>query len=237
MSRMRRNNLDSITASGVFSDGRDEIPSKRGLPMTVIASLRESATSILIAADSGRAELLGHPPQIFASKVDNKLQKHSKAALAWGTAGSASIGVDQFGRWLENFRWPPTSWEDFKDQATHELAELNAKVRQSVLFAGAKPEYFDVASALVVGWLNGKPQVLEISDRGTSYVIDDKFYAIGSGALSARIIDRAFTAAGLDKPPVERLLLNMRLVCEVASYCAEPIHIWRVESAGVTEIM
>jgi hypothetical protein len=193
--------------------------------MTVIATMLENERSIL------------HPSETpLKSKVNNKLQKHDAAPLAWGTAGSMNIGIDRFGEWLKHYQWPPTDWASFETEVANKLSELNAEEKEYILLAKAKPEYYDVANALVVGWLNGSPRILELTCRGTSNIINENFYAIGSGGLNAKIIDKAFDFAMLNKPPLEKLRLNLKVVCETDLYCAEPIHIWRVEPDGITEL-
>lgn len=60
--------------------------------MTIIAALRESDDSILIAADSARTET----PSGFRKIVDDKLQKHPSAPIAWGGAGNPHIAINGF---------------------------------------------------------------------------------------------------------------------------------------------
>lgn len=147
-----------------------------------------------------------------------------------------SVGIDRFGEWLGNYQWPPTDWSSFQTEVANKLSELNLNEKESISLTGARPEYYDSAEALVVGWFNDISRIFEITTRGSSDVIRENFHAIGSGGLYAKVIDRAFEVARLNKPTVERLHLNLQVVCQTAQNCEEPIHIWRVEPTGITKL-
>jgi hypothetical protein len=61
-------------------------------PMTVIAALKESPDSILIAADSQQMEV--EATEQVRHLTSHKLQVHPKLPIAWGVYDNVSIGVE-----------------------------------------------------------------------------------------------------------------------------------------------
>jgi len=199
-------------------------------PVTIIATLRESDTSILIAADSGGVE---EPPGIRI-QFPIKLRKHTTAPLAWGYTGNPTIG-DDFTDWLRDYEWPPTSWRTFRDDAIRYLATLNGKQRELVELSRAKPGEGDTAQILLAGWLD-RPEILELNDRGlaTSYS-DDQFQAVGAGKPVALIA--YWVLEGVIPSPLEKMKLIMAVASQMTPKCDPPVNIWRVTAEGITDIL
>jgi len=198
-------------------------------PVTIIATLRESDTAVLIAADSGGMETPGN----IRIQFPIKLRKHSTASLAWGYTGNPTIG-DDFTDWLKAYEWPPTSWRTFRDDAIRYLATLNGKQRELVELSRARPGEEDTAQVLLVGWL-GRPEILELDDRGlaTSYS-DDQFHAVGTGKVVALIAYKALE----DEPssPLEKMERIMGVASRMTPKCDPPVHIWRVTAESITGV-
>lgn len=107
--------------------------------------------------------------------------------------------------------------------------------RKQIYSSGANIEYRHLAQALIVGWLNGVPGILELDELGQSYrvVPEERFHAIGSGAHDFKLINRVFDALNVDNTLLDRLQLSMELTADGAPYCERPIHIWRVTAKSI----
>src|SRR5688572_5096903 len=118
-------------------------------PMTIIAAMRESETSILIAVDSQQLETPGNIP----SFTDTKLQWHPSIPLAWAVADNATIGM-RFSEIVKKLQFPPNiNWDSLEDQLNKQLSTLNKKQREHCKRAGVNPAPEELASVLVAGFL------------------------------------------------------------------------------------
>lgn len=141
--------------------------------VTVIAALL-FPNAILMASDS--KEL-----QIGLAKSVPKLEHIVDPPIAWAGAGELEI-IQDFTRWLKAGSWITVDWEEFRQQARTELNRLNMGKRASIRQSGSRPKSSDTASVLFAGYLQGVPNILEISDKGESYFWSERHYAaIGSG--------------------------------------------------------
>ena len=197
--------------------------------MTVITVLRESEDSILIAADSGGHESPG-PTRI---RIPDKLKRHPLVPVAWAGAGGDSIG-ERFTGWLQDEGLE--NWNNCRSDAGNKFAELIGDVVQRISISQRRPARPDeLAQALLVGWLDSQPQIIELDDRGvdTSYLVEG-FHAIGAGKLYAYTAHRTLQRYRLR--PLSRLNRIMRIAATMAVQSDLPIHIWRVTSEGIQEV-
>ena len=197
-------------------------------PMTIIAAMRESDASILIASDTEGTEEGG-------IRLNNrrKLRHHPHAPIAWGCSGNITIGIEDFAPWLESYNWPPADWRTFRRQTTETLAKLNAEQRQLVQLSGVRLQESDTANCLLVGWLN-HPEIYEFNDRGIATAYWERgFQAIGTGKLYAWTAYKTLQHCdGLE--PLQVMMIIMHIVVTTAPECGFPYHIWRVTEKGIT---
>ena len=191
--------------------------------MTIITALRESGESILIGADNGYVE-----SEVIILDSTNKLKKHPKESIAWATSGNPTIGEVDFCRWLQSYNYLSSDWNTFEKEAIFELSRIIGEHRKLVKLSGAKenPEH-DTAECLLVGWIDGTPEICNFGDAGKvqSY-LSDGFCAIGKGTIPAWITNEAIKRIeGIS--PLTRLNVVMSTVVKNLlggqRYC-----IWRV---------
>lgn len=197
-------------------------------PMTIIAVMWESDSSILIAANSGQTDM---PEELRSIHLD-KLQSHLIAPLAWGATGNTTIG-ERFGEWLKNYEWPPQDLIVFQDELATALAKLNGKQREIIKLAGGEAKEDNLCSVLVAGWLNA-PFAFEIDDFGQITPINKEhnFSAIGSGGPHAKLIHAAYTIGPVtvNASALDKMGIILDIAAQKAHHCDPPIHIWRVTS-------
>jgi hypothetical protein len=114
------------------------------------------------------------------------------------------------------------------------LRSLNNRRRQQEAPSSGKPEYFYLASALIVGWLNGFPQVMEIDDHGRSFFVDREqgFHAIATGAFYFRLISKVLDVVKPEMKPLARLRLGMELTADTVVYCENQFTSGALPKAG-----
>jgi hypothetical protein len=198
-------------------------------PMTIVAAMRESATSILLAGDSGAREGV----DIKLGSL-HKLRSHPKNCLAWGISGNVAVGFEDFTPWLESYNWPPSDWKTFRDQAIDKLSELNGAQRRLAIKAEIKPDDNHVADCLVVGWLD-HPEIYLLGADGIAQSYSDMaFEAIGSGAVNAWLAHMTLQHIS-SVPKLIELQIIMDVVTKTAPFCAAPFQIWRITKDGIWE--
>ena len=72
------------------------IPWSGEYPVNIVAFMRESEDSLLLAADSQFTN-----EDIRMTK--SKLRRVSSQQIAWSSAGNPSIGLDDFGVWVNTY--------------------------------------------------------------------------------------------------------------------------------------
>ena len=196
--------------------------------MTLIAAMKESDTSLLIAADSAVRETPGNIPLTAIQK----LRKHQSAPLAWGCSGDTEVG-DRFDAWMGTIPWPPTDWQQFSDRCADTLAELNGQVRKRATLAGGDPYRIAGTDLLVVAWFD-EPQILEVDSWGkVAQYGSNAFHAIGSGKQIAYIAFATVKVFG-GVTPLDKFRHLSGIATRTANDCDFPVHIWRVTPSGVT---
>ena len=144
--------------------------------MTVIAAwmLRDA---VLIASDSNvRTDRAYDTPSVKLRRVDDLL-------IVWAGTGEDEP-IDDFRRWLSRSRWTSqTGWSEIRASTKAALAGINAAKRESMKTAGVRAKRRDLAKVLMAGYAAGEPNILELTERGESYLLEEKgFGVIGSGA-------------------------------------------------------
>jgi len=120
--------------------------------------------------------------------VTTKLFQVDSLPIAWAGAGELAV-LDGFNRWIDAYSWEDRAdWVSFRVSATEALNMLNKAKRQSMRAAGVRPKSRDLGRILVAGYINGVPNILEITNQGESYLHGKRgFAAIGSGENHFRI--------------------------------------------------
>jgi len=200
-----------------------------GKYMTLIAALKESDDSVLIASDSAITE---YPGGILTDSI-NKLRKHSREGLVWGTSGDRETG-SRFDQWMSNVEWPPDSWDTFSDKCANYLASLNGKLRERMRTAGVNEEEIkkSVIDVLVVSYFQTM-HILELESDGkeTNY---NNFHAIGTGKIFAWVSYK--TIEPINGTSIDKFKIITQVATKVTNDCDFPIHIWRLTKDGVIEI-
>jgi 20S proteasome alpha/beta subunit len=149
--------------------------------MTIIAAMA-FPDYILFGSDSRQTE------EGLVSTT-NKL-RHITACqtLVWGGSGESGI-LDTYEQWVNN---QPADlfadWETLHKVASKELNRINKAWRRSIREAGSRPQKDDLGNALFVGYLDGEPELLEITDKGEWYFhLKKGFAAVGSGEAHFKI--------------------------------------------------
>ena len=216
--------------TGEYNSGNNtaiEIP-KLDMGLTVIVAIKESDSSVLLAADG---EVLEGDA---IREVKAKLRKHPSAPLAWGATGNTTIDYD-FTKWLQEYAWPPSNEDVFREQLINKLSELNGKQRELTSLAKAQIKEDYLCSVSLVGYLN-KLMLLELDDVGRASLYDGiGFQAIGSGKGHAWIAYKMLKTAS-DLSQLNKLKIIMQTVITTAPRCGLPIEIWRVTEKGIETI-
>lgn len=193
----------------------------------------ETETTILIAADTCERDVTTK----MRSQFLHKLQHHPSAPLAWGTAGNPAIGVDLFGKWLLDYKWPPENRMSFQETIASKLAEFNGKQRERSRLAGVESSESELASAIVVGLLEG-PFIVEINDRGLLTPIDQTrgFFAIGTGAGHAALVYEVFREFQFPGDNLAKMRYITTFAAKKAFDCELPLVLRRVTDAGIENL-
>lgn len=197
-------------------------------PMTIIAAMKESETSILIAVDSQQTQTPGNIP----SFTDTKLQWHPSIPLAWGVADNATIGM-QFSETVKKLQFTPDiSWDSLADQLNKQLSTFNKKQREHCKRAGVNPAPGELASVLVVGFLGSEGRIFEIDDKGVFVIMPHGFHAIGSGRVCASIAQRILSFLPARSTVEAELKAITAATAELINTCGPPVHWGRVTPDG-----
>lgn len=200
-----------------------------GCPMTVIAAMQETDSTLLLAGDRGGKETPG-----IWTQFPCKLTERPNTSLAFGWAGNPTL-AEAFQSWF--LASQALTWEDFIVDAVEQLAGINGNARRLVTKAGVKPTNDHVVTVLVVGWLDGVPNIIEIDNEGQWFsYLQQGFQAIGSGKLAVQ-----FGYDALKEVDFQPSHFKMLRIMEVAAMrmpdCGVPIDIWRLPKDGKIEVL
>lgn len=195
--------------------------------MTVVAALN-CGDCYIICSDSKATDL-------NLSFLSVKLEYINCPPVCWASSGDSALG-QEFDLCVRGIDWSKASWEEVKKITEAEVARLNGKWRRLQRVAGKKPDPFDVANALIVGFVQGEGRILKLTDRSPGEFITARFAAVGSGephAFIAYLVLRKL----LDPPlPHERRTIEaiVSLTTEMNSQqCGLPIQTLQVSPEGV----
>lgn len=206
--------------------------------MTLIATLRcKQPDSIVVAADSGVSD---HTSLRWREEkldyFDVPLASGQKAPLVWGYSGAAEIGQD-FARWLKNQAQNyAADWDTFKEHATRALAVLNGRKRERLSHARVPEQENHTATVLLAGHIDQALKVLEIGSDATPTLVDHSFYAIGTGALAARVSYEICRELRPEKEDEVLLRFVMARSISMTGGCDFPVRLLRVSADGVKEL-
>lgn len=192
--------------------------------MTIVAFMRETPDSLLLAADSQFTS-----GDIRMSK--SKLRQITNQQIVWSSAGNPSIGLDEFGGWLNTYDFSGSVWASFINHATNKLSELNGAQRKRTELSGGewKPEEY-AAEVLIVGWIVDKAGAYILSNDGRLIdVLDYGFDAIGTGAKYAKIALWATELCGEKQDNLKTLKIVMRVIAEHVQDCCLPVELCRIK--------
>lgn len=198
-------------------------------PMTVIAAMRESEDSLLIAVDSQYIEMPGKIP--FAT--DTKLQSHPSFPLAWGVADNSTIG-NRFSEKVKKLQLSSANWNDVEDELNRELSTLNAKQRAFSKRAGVNSLPGELASVLAIGFVGAEGRIFEIDDRGMVTVMPHGFHVIGSGKVYATSAYKMLTYLPTHATVEEKLKAITAVTAEMVESCGPHVHWGRVTPNSFT---
>lgn len=200
--------------------------------MTVIAALKESPDSILIAADSQQMEI--EATGQVRHLTSHKLQAHPKLPIAWGVYDNVSIGVE-FNEWLKQFDWRYSNdWYGVQQQIAERLATLNGNQRRLCQIAGRFAQDSELCGALIVAFRDGTGSVFQVSASGmVAPKQEHEFHAVGSGFIHANIAYKTIMRVKPEITAEDKLRAVVRIAAEDAPSCGPPVHIARVTSNGV----
>jgi hypothetical protein len=201
-------------------------------PVTVIAALRESEESVLLAVDSGETE-----SHWGLRSLASKLHRNAPARLAWALAGNPEIGEQGLNEWLLSHSGPPPDWDEFVYALAERVAMLNGRERQLTKLSGARGSAQDTAELLLVAWSNG-PRMVEINDKGRRTTPAGDFCAIGTGGLHAWIAYEAVSMASTitHMPHRLRFVVAMMTAAHHAPACSPPVRGVQVTRDAVTDL-
>ncbi len=191
--------------------------------MTIVALMKESESSLLLAADSQ-----------FTSEdirtIHSKLRQVSNQPIAWSSAGNPSIGLDEFGRWLETYDFSGKDWCSFAEDAIGQLNKLNGAQRERTKLSGAEWNKNFAADVLIAGWLAGKMGAYALSEDGRFHdALKYGFEAVGTGGSYAKIALYTARVCMGDQDTVNTFKIAMRVVAKHVQDCFLPIEAWRLK--------
>ena len=205
--------------------------------MTVLGAM-DCGEFGLLAADSGRFKATYH------TTAESKIWRCQKPALAWAFAGDEGVGRP-FNEWLSGRApagWP--DWNAARLEIAEELARRNGeRFRELQLAAGNSPNFRPsadrLASALVVGWLGSRFEILQIAWEGSSqfWGYEKYFFAGSAGEAAVWVKDGIERATKKDLPLTAAGLRDvMETVAERASFCTPPVRMVKITTEGVTDL-
>lgn len=200
-------------------------------PMTIIAALRESPDSILIAADSQQIET--DTTGAIRSATSHKLQLHPTLPMAWGISDNATIG-SRFTGWLKQTEWrTEVDWYMAQQQIATQLAMLNGHQRQLCRLAGQPAQNEQLCGVLIVGFIDRVGVIFEIDASGLITIKDGhEFHAIGSGFIHAGIAYTTLMRIKSEATPEDKLRTIVGIAAETAPSCGVPVHLARITPQG-----
>ena len=136
-----------------------------------------------------------------------KLNHFPNCPLVWGGAGEEEV-INDFGTWAERYNWQDSNeWEPLRQEIRTTVNSLNRAKRRAMREAGSRATSKDLASILIAGYVEGMPNILEVSSKGESYLHAQRGYAaIGSGEPHFRIaksVVDTFTATYLKQDKLD----------------------------------
>lgn len=198
------------------------------IDLTVIIAMKESNDALLIGADKMSIE--GKALKVAGS---SKLFKHHNKNIVWGCAGNKHIARGDFNPWLQSLDIGD-DWQALKKTVADKIAELNGEQRARTIRAGIKPDENHVISCLLVGWIKGKPKIIEFTHDGkiASY-IDDGFQAIGAVVIPWS----AYTAMSkVTRSNEKKFKTILRTTVNLARDCGGGYDIIRVKRDNIEEV-
>lgn len=196
--------------------------------MTIVFAMREYDNSVLIGADTQRTDDAG------IKDKKHKLQCIPNSLVAWACAGNDDLG-NRFTRWLQDYQWPPASWDSFEQVLQTTLADLNGQQRALTKRSGAEWNKDYGVSCLLVAWLNDECHIEGYDDDGLKVSFKPEGCgAIGSGRAHAIIAYR--TLEGIKGPDAMTKFVHiLQIAARHAPGCEEPVDIWRIRSDGIDQ--
>lgn len=205
----------------------ERITPLREYPVTIVAFIRESEESLLIASDS---QFTSGDIRMTASK----LRQIPNEKIMWSCAGNPSIGLDEFGDWINTYDFKDVDWATFAKIAITQLSRLNGEQKGRTELSGMeyKPESMG-AEILIVGWLNGKPNAYILSENGTfTDVLQHEFWAIGTGGRYARIAKYTVDLCG-QKGKLSTFKIVMEIIARHVQDCCLPVESYRIKKDSI----
>ena len=206
---------------------------ERKPPLTIIAALRESEQSLLLAADSGGEETPG-----IRLQNEIKLRRHDNYQIAWGGSGNPQIALD-FSNNLQATKRLPGTWYDCSRKIANILGVENDRRRKAAEASGVRElPAAELTDILLVGWINNIPEIIELSDNGGILLylsLNQKFHAIGTGKPYAYAAFNALSALNRGNH-LEHLKVVIGVTARIAPQCDIPTHIWRITPTDIEEV-
>lgn len=201
-------------------------------PLTIVAIMKESEDSLLLAADR---QITGDAIRVLRLK----LRKVPNQQIAWSSSGNSSIGLGEFGHWLERYDFDGKDWWSFGLDAADKLSELNGNQRKRTELSRAKLRDEDICAAvLIAGWLKGEIRAFALTSVGIlSDALEGNFNAIGNGGDFAVVAKTAIEMCGVNLDCFTTLRFTMESVAGHVVGCNAPIDIWRINKDFIEDAM
>jgi len=192
-------------------------------PMTIVAIMKESEDSLLLAADSQFTDGA-------IRSTHSKLRTVPEQLITWSSAGNPSIGLDEFGGWLKAYDFSGKNWSSFAEDATSQLSRLNGAQRERTRLSGVEWNKNFAADVIIAGWLAGIMGAYALSEDGRFHdALQYGFEAIGVGAAYAKIALSTVRLCQGDQDKEATLKIVMRIVAERVQDCILPIEAFRLK--------
>jgi hypothetical protein len=200
--------------------------------MTIILAMRESDTAILLAADSAWTE---HTAQgtIRSPSQEPKLHQLGKSPLMIGTASDQGRLTTDFVNFLQSLS--VDNWDDLKDTVRPFHARLHGDAKG--LYELARKEFLSTngLDGLLVGWIGGKPDIVEFQNPGkTDSYWEEGFHAIGGASGFAIVVYQALK--DVDMEPLGKLNRILDTLIYSVPLIKGPKVVWRVTPHGVEQL-
>ena len=186
--------------------------------LTIAIAIRESDTSILLAADG---QATGKTIKVPIKKLRQVPNTH----ILWAASGNPEIGITEFGEWLYAYPWLSSiGWPQFASDAIEALARLNGRQRQRAELSGLEAREEDLADCPIAGWVGGEPGIYALSTDGRLTEVWHLlgFWALGSGVPHAVAVNMALDLDGRYAPE-DKLHRIMEVVVRTAPDCGDAI--------------